>query len=242
MIFCRLFAILMVLAFVTAGLRAEDEPLTLEAVNARIQAIEASLMQAQGERARAKHEAEYGDPALTADRKAMKKVEGQLIELRRSYNERLYVLDPEIRALESTISSRHRQIADFQLLQEALGNELALADQSDSASSEELTTRLKGEKDELDTAISNAKVEILQSEKALAERQASVTAGDSKARELKSDLDRLQAEYTAAYDKLNTTVNQRKEVESAGDDRYLLAEELQHLRDLKNKLSAEGGN
>jgi len=219
---------------------AEEDPKTLEEVNARIQGLEMELIQAQGERYRVKHQIEYSDQKLSPDRIKAKKLEGEVTELRKSYEDRLKIVDEPLRQWESNVAGKYREIADLELLKEAIQRELNFASAStNDVSRAGLVDHLQAEQGQMEVQISKARLEAQEMTNKVMERKREVTEKDKEAGKLLSQLQNAEKEYVEVSGRLQNEINEKPEVKALDDPRIELAAELQRMRELKKKLIME---
>jgi chromosome segregation ATPase len=218
------------------SLATEPAAATLEQVNSRIHAIEAALIKAQADRYRQKHELEYGDDALTPMRIEAKKLEKQLLEVRKAYNDRLRVLDEGIRTSESTIAATHKEITELGQLVEAIQREVQFAGDAGDATVKARLPDLETEVTQTEDQIMEKQANVKEAMQQLEERKKEVASGDQEAKAMLDEITALEAQYKASFGQLNTATDNSDAIKALDDQRQGLAAELQQLQEQKLKL------
>ena len=214
----------------------EPEKMTIEQLNSRIHEIEALLIKSEGDRFRENHDLSYNDSDVVPLRVEGKKLEGRMIELRQEYDMRLQVLDESIRKQTTALGLKHKQVADLEMLNEAIGREVKSAEASDDEAKAELLKKLKSEQEQMAAEIASARAELKESTQKLSDRKKEVTAGDKQAGELKAQLQAAEAEFAKVSDQLHGSLNEKPEIQALDTQRHELAAELQRLGELKKNL------
>jgi chromosome segregation ATPase len=220
------------------GASAED-PATVEELDARIAAIEASLIQSQAEMFRAKHGIEFGDPSLASERTDLKTLEKEVLDARKEYDDRLRSLDEGYRRGQSSLERKYKQLQDLTLLAETIDRETGYAR---DRGGEGVTGTVAALEVELSVA-KNDRLRLhneIETENAeLDALRAELTSRDPRAAELKAWLDSRQALYDAAFESYQGKIKDRPELDAIDQKRRDLAAELQRLRAAREKLAAE---
>lgn len=243
-IFCRsgvMFAAVIAVALLSGvSVRGEEDTspvsMTIEEVDARIQSLEVSMIQIEGERIRQKHDAAYADTDLGQERLEVKKLEGRMNGIRQDYAMRLRVLDETIRKQESEISKRFDEIVDFENLEKAIAREIKFAEETGDGSNSEMIALLRLEQADLAAQIGEAREKIEQTNEELLERKMTITEGDKEAGALFAQLRKVEGEFAERTARLHEKLNETPDIRELDAKRRELMIDLQKMRDLKKEL------
>jgi hypothetical protein len=217
---------------------AETAAPTRQELDARIAEVESALIQHQARHFQAKHQRAYGDTNLAPVRVASREAESGIIALRRSLDERVRILDADIREQQSVLARQRKELADLGLLDQALQREIALAEGITGAA--ELVASLSAEREQAFAQREALALTLRDAEAALTERTKAVIATDAEATALQGQLTAQEAAFAAADGGLQRELDRDEAVVALTEERQALTTELQRLRAQRATLAPGG--
>ena len=207
---------------------------TREELDARIAELESALIAAQARHFQAKHQRAYGDTNLAPVRTASRHAEVGIISLRRSLDERVRILDAEVREQQSAIAGQRKELADLTQLAAAIDREIAAAGLLPE--SDALVATLKSEREQAFTQRETLAAAITIAEQELAERTRAVIDADPEASALREQLEAQEKAFAGSDQALHAVLDTDEAVAALNEERQSLAAELQRLRAERDRL------
>lgn len=215
---------------VSAQVIVNGNTMTLEQVDTRISVVETALIKAQGDRYRGDPSALRDNSELADEANDIAKLEARLMELRRSYDERIQALDPEVAQKQEAIKSMTSKNAELETLASAIQNQLDAIVTSGGGGVEAFEIQLDQELTVLKNQIARNSVAMQQMSREVLERKREINASDGRAGELFSQIRDAEQVYSDRYSASLIRLAGQEEAKMLDRQRHALVKELQELR------------